>query len=136
MRPSGNEGQPEAGDQEDAWTPFQPQIQSLSRPRSATIRPEQPELLSSSSGIQGLDHECFPSAAQGGYHSGHGIRLGNFDRLAPPPAPNQISRPELRIITEGPMLRFACPYYKRSPNEEPEQRSCVYPGFKNIARLK
>lgn len=78
----------------------------------------------------------FPSAAQGSYNLGQGIQLGSFDRLAPPPSPNQITRPALRIQTEGSQLRFACPYHKRSPNEEPTQRSCVYPGFRTIARLK
>ncbi|KAF2806292.1 uncharacterized protein BDZ99DRAFT_538505 [Mytilinidion resinicola] len=35
-----------------------------------------------------------------------------------------------------PSLRFACPYFKRNPTEHCTSRSCEYPGFKNVSRLK
>ncbi|OMP87743.1 hypothetical protein BK809_0007831 [Diplodia seriata] len=84
--------------------------------------------------------ENFAFRPQGSHDSARGTRRQSCpDLLAPPALPGQGARPALSINTKAATPskpRFACPYHKRSPGLVPKQRSCVYPGFSTIARLK
>ena len=66
------------------------------------------------------------------------------DRKSLPPEdsdkdePNKRPKPNPRKSNQenGLGRRFACPYYKRSPDRHSANTSCVHPGFSSVYRLK
>lgn len=52
--------------------------------------------------------------------------------------PNKRPKPNSRKSDQenGSGRRFACPYYKRSPDRHSANTSCVHPGFSSVYRLK